>query len=235
MQKHAWLVLSVSLLAACSSDESGGGPASGGNGGASGGNSGQDAGGSSGTTGDSGVAGGSGGSAGSAGSTGDAGPIQCFEFSNNPNEPLAIDGTFTTSSNFWKRPHDEPEVCPATSLLPATAADVPHVTYAFCNKDSVEHTYSFEMLAQKGPSGEPPLDDPYLVLYSGQGIPADAKQCLAINDDIPNSLNTTDSEILDVKVPPGGAVTMVGTTVTFSPTDGTGQGYYILVVQNTDP
>ncbi|HMR73614.1 MAG TPA: hypothetical protein PKD61_00835 [Polyangiaceae bacterium] len=233
MQKRAWLVLSVSLLVACSSSGNSGGPATGGSGGASGGNSGQDAGGSSGSSGDAGVTGGSGGSAGSA-DAGDAGTLECFEFSNNPNEPLALDGTFTTSSSFWKRPHDEPEVCPATSLLPANAADVPHVVYAFCNNDSVEHTYSFEMLAQQGPGGEQPLDDPYLVLYAGQGIPADAKQCLAINDDIPNSLNATDSEILDVKVPAGGAVTMVGTTVTYDPTDGTGQGYYILVVQNTD-
>ncbi|HMR10581.1 MAG TPA: hypothetical protein PKA88_32610 [Polyangiaceae bacterium] len=233
MQKRAWLVLSVSLLVACSSSGNSGGPATGGSGGASGGNSGQDAGGSSGSSGDAGVTGGSGGSAGSA-DAGDAGTLECFEFSNNPNEPLALDGTFTTSSSFWKRPHDEPEVCPATSLLPANAADVPHVVYAFCNNDSVEHTYSFEMLAQQGPGGEQPLVDPYLVLYAGQGIPADAKQCLAINDDIPNSLNATDSEILDVKVPAGGAVTMVGTTVTYDPTDGTGQGYYILVVQNTD-
>lgn len=233
MQKRAWLVLSVSLLVACSSSGNSGGPATGGSGGASGGNSGQDAGGSSGSSGDAGVTGGSSGSAGSA-DAGDAGTLECFEFSNNPNEPLALDGTFTTSSSFWKRPHDEPEVCPATSLLPANAADVPHVVYAFCNNDSVEHTYSFEMLAQQGPGGEQPLDDPYLVLYAGQGIPSDAKQCLAINDDIPNSLNATDSEILDVKVPAGGAVTMVGTTVTYDPTDGTGQGYYILVVQNTD-
>ncbi len=231
------LLLLVSLTG-CSSDDSSGGPASGGSGGTggsggnTGGSAGMDAGlgGSSASGGaDSGATGGSGGASGA-----DAGTLKCFDFSNDPNIPLAIDGTFTTTSNMWKRPHDDPPVCPATALLPANAADVPQVVYAFCNNDSVEHTYSFEMLSQTGPKGEPALDDPYLFLYSGMGIPSDAKQCLAVNDDIPNTLNAVDSEILDIKVPAGGAITMVGTTVTFSPLDGTGQGYYILVVTNAD-
>ena len=130
--------------------------------------------------------------------------LTCFELSLDPNLPLAIDGTFSASSAMWRRPHDDPPICPATALTPAGKADVPFVVYAFCNGDSEPHTFDFEMLSQVGPKGEPALDDPYLFLYSGQGIPADPKQCLAVNDDIPNALTTKDSEITSVKVPPGG-------------------------------
>lgn len=166
---------------------------------------------------------------------GDAGaPLECFDFSNDPNTPLALDGTFTTQTERWARPHDDTPVCPATALLPPSAAEVPRVVYAFCNNDAVPHKYMVEMLAQAGPKGEAALDDPYLVLYSGLGVPADAKQCLAINDDIPDSLGTKDAEITEVTVPPGGKITVVGTTVTFDPSDGTGQGYYVLVVTNVD-
>lgn len=165
----------------------------------------------------------------------DSGPLTCFDFSLDPNMPLAIDGTFTKTSKRWRRPHDDPPVCPATALLPAGKATVPFVVYAFCNNDSKAHTFDFEMLTQQGPKGEPALDDPYLILYSGQGIPKDPLQCLAANDDIPGALTAKDSEITGINVPPGGAITVVGTTVTFSPQDLTGQGYYILVVTVNDP
>jgi len=184
---------------------------------------------------DSGTGGTDGASADGGSQPGDASTLECFDFSNDKNVPLALDGTFSKQSAMWRRPHDEPEVCPATALLPASAAEVPHVVYAFCNNDKVAHTYTFEMLAQKGPKGEPALDDPYLVLYSGVGIASDAKQCLAINDDIPDALNVKDSEITNLKVPAGGKITVVGTTVTFSPKDTTGQGYYVIVVSNVDP
>jgi len=189
-------------------------------------------------SGGSGLSAGSGGTStatgGTGGTGGGGGALECFDFSNDSGLPLAIDGTFVASSPTWQRPHDDPAVCPATALLPNTAAEVPHVVYAFCNNDSVEHTYDFEMLAQDGPNSEPPLDDPYLFLYEGEGISTDPLQCLAVNDDIPMSLNVKDSEILGVTVPAGGAITMVGTTFTFDPGDGTGQGYYILIVTNAD-
>lgn len=168
------------------------------------------------------------------GAGGGGGTLECFDFSDDPGMPLAIDGTFVTTSDTWQRPHDNPEVCPATALLPDTAAEVPYVVYAFCNNDTAPHTYDFEMLAQDGTSGETPLDDPYLFLYEGVGIPADPLQCLAVNDDIPGALDAKDSEILGVTVPAGGAITVVGTTFTFDPNDGTGMGYYILVVSNVD-
>jgi len=162
-------------------------------------------------------------------------PLKCFDFSLDPGVPLAIDGVFGASSPLWRRPHDDAPVCPATALTPAGKADVPFVAYAFCNKDTAPHTFDFEMLAQTGPKGEPPIDDPYLFLYTGQGIPANPLQCLAVNDDIPDALDVKDSEITGVTVPPGGAITMVGTTFTFDPTDGTGTGYYILIVTVNDP
>gem|GEM_PF-4890835 len=164
----------------------------------------------------------------------DLAPLKCFEFSTDPDMPLAIDGAFLANSKVWRRPHDEPEVCPATALLPTTAADVPFVAYAFCNNDTKPHKFDFEMRSQAGPNGEAPLDDPYLILYKGKNIPTDAKQCAHINDDIPNAIDTKDSEITSVTVEPGGSVTMVGTTFTFDPKDGTGMGGYLLVVWSAD-
>ncbi|RLB54843.1 MAG: hypothetical protein DRI90_19915 [Deltaproteobacteria bacterium] len=220
-------VAAAALIAAssCSEDSSGGeGGAAAGGGSAGSGGQGLTAG-----------AGGSGGtSTGTGGAGGEGGSLECFNFSDDPDIPLALDGTFVASSPTWKRPHDDPPVCPATALLPDSAAEVPQVVYAFCNLDSVPHTYDFEMLAQDGPNDEPPLDDPYLVLYQGIGIASDPLQCLAVNDDIPDAMTVKDSEILGVTVPAGGAVTMVGTTFTFDPGDGTGMGYYVLVVTNAD-
>jgi len=164
----------------------------------------------------------------------DAGMLECFGFSLDPDLPDAIDGTFDALPPRWRRPHDDPAVCPATMLTPMTAADVPYVVYAFCNNDSIAHTFDFEMLAQDGPTGETPLDDPYLFLYTGVGIPTDPLQCLAANDDIPDAIGVSDSEITGILVPPGGAITVVGTTFTFDPSDGTGTGYYILVATNAD-
>lgn len=160
--------------------------------------------------------------------------LTCFELSLDPNTPLAIDGTFSASSTLWRRPHDDPAVCPATALLPETAASVPYVAYAFCNKDTKAHKFNFEMLAYEGPGKEAPLDDPYLLLYTGKGIPADALNCLAVNDDIPDAIDAKDSEITGITVQPGQAITMVGTTFTFDPKDGTGAGYYVLVVTIAD-
>ena len=158
------------------------------------------------------------------------GGLECFALSLDSEEPLALDGIFDESSSTWRRPHDDPPVCPATQLLPTTAAEVPHVVYAFCNEDSVAHDFTFELIGTDGPDGESPLDDPFLVLYTGIGIPASAEGCLAINDDIPDSIGVNDSEITGVTVAPGEAVTAVATTYTFDPSDGTGTGYYILVV-----
>ena len=161
-------------------------------------------------------------------------PAECFPFSDDPDIPLAIDGTFDADSELWRRPHDEEPVCPATGLLPVDKQPVPGVAFAFCNTDTVDHLYTFEMLAFDGPNGEPPLDDPYLILYTGEAIPDDATMCTAVNDDIPEAIDVSDSEIVDVLVPAGGAITMVGTTFTFDPTDGTGTGYYTLIVTNVD-
>lgn len=161
-------------------------------------------------------------------------PDDCYEFSNDVDIPLAIDGAFAADSPVWRRPHDEPPVCPATALLPETSAMVPYVGFKFCNTDAEEHTYDFEFLGEDGPAGEPPLADPYLLLYEGEGLPEDHLQCLAVNDDIPGAIDTGDSEILGVTVPAGGAITVMATTFTFDPNDGTGTGGYVLVVSNAD-
>lgn len=162
-----------------------------------------------------------------------AGALPCFALSNDPDDPLAIDGAFDTQTPRWRRPHDEEPICPASALLPTTAADVPFAVYAFCNQDTKSHAYLIEWLAVEGPLGEAPLDDPYLVVYDGNGIASDARQCRAVNDDVPDALDAKDSE-LRVTVPPGQAITIVGTTYTYAPDDGTGQGGWILVVSVDD-
>lgn len=167
-------------------------------------------------------------------SSADASSQECFPFSLDPDLPLAIDGVFTADSERWRRPHDEPPRCPATSLLPESAAEVPLQTVAFCNDDSAAHTFRFELISADGPNGEQPLDDPYLILYDGVGIPGDPLACRAINDDIEGAFLTKDSEITDVTVEPGRALTAVATTFTFDPDDGTGTGYYVLAVTATD-
>tara|TARA_R110002096_G_scaffold143328_1_gene299084 strand:+ start:39862 stop:40491 length:630 start_codon:yes stop_codon:yes gene_type:complete len=163
--------------------------------------------------------------------TTDAAPSTCFDFSLDPGIPLAIDGTFIAASETWLRPDDGGEVCPASQL---SASEVPFVAFSFCNTDTVPHTFDFEMITDDGPNGELPLDDAYLVLYTGQEIPSDPKACLAINDNIPKALNTNDSEILGVTVPAGGAITVVGSAFDFAPADDVGTGYYILVVTSAE-
>ena len=164
-------------------------------------------------------------------STADAAPSTCFDFSLDPDIPLAIDGTFVASSETWLRPDDGGETCPASGL---SAREVPFVAFSFCNTDSVAHSFDFEMLTDDGPNGELPLDDAYLVLYTGEGIPANPQACLAINDNIPKALTTNDSEILGVTVPAGGAITVVGTAFDFTPASDVGTGYYILVVTSAE-
>lgn len=159
----------------------------------------------------------------------DAGP--CFDFSLDPDIPLAIDGVFEATSETWSRPDDGGDTCPAEGL---STTDVPFDAVSFCNTDSVAHTFEFEMINDDGPNGELPLDDPFLVLYTGQGIPADPQACLAINDDIPDALTAKTSEILGVTVPAGGAITVVGTSFDFAPASDVGTGYYILVVTSAD-
>jgi hypothetical protein len=167
----------------------------------------------------------------SAPDTADAAPSTCFDFSLDPDLPLAIDGAFEASSATWLRPDDGGDVCPASGL---STAEVPFVAFSFCNTDSVSHTFDFEMITDDGPNGELPLDDAYLVLYTGEGIPAAPQACLAINDNIPNAITTNDSEILGVTVPAGGAITVVGTSFNFTPASDIGTGYYILVVTSAE-
>jgi hypothetical protein len=163
---------------------------------------------------------------------GEVAELECFDFWTD--EIAAIPGAFDETSDMWWRPHDDEPVCPATAVLPGSSGQVPFVAFAFCNREDRELTYNFEMSAQEGPDGEGPVDDPFLILYEGNGIPVDPRQCLAINDDIEFAMDTADSEILNVTVPVGGAITVVGTVYQFDPDDGTGAGGYLLVVEPVD-
>jgi len=168
---------------------------------------------------------------------GATGPIvieECFELSLDPDIPLAIDGVFDAASDTWRRPHAETLECPASGVLPDSEPGVPFVAFAFCNNDTVAHTFDFEMLAYEGPNGEAALDDPVLFLYDGQGVPADRLQCRAVNDDVPDSIMTSDSLIESVTVEPGAAITAVGTTFQFDVANAWGTGYYVLVVTSAD-
>ena len=66
------------------------------------------------------------------------------------------------------------------------------------------------------------------------GIPEDARQCAAVNDDIPDAIATSDALIEGVTVQPGEAITVVGTVFQFIGDDGTGAGGYLLVVAPSD-
>lgn len=159
-------------------------------------------------------------------------PDDCYDFSTDPDVPLAIDGAFDADSPVWRRPHDDEPVCPASALLPDGSALVPYIAVKFCNTTRSDLTFNFEFLGQDGPAGEQPLEDAYLVLYNGEELPADHRQCLAVNDDIDGAIDSGDSEILGVEVAAGDAITVVGTTYTFDPTDGTGAGGFVLIVSS---
>jgi hypothetical protein len=170
------------------------------------------------------------------GSSGDGGiPVEeCFAISLD-GEPLAIPDTFDDSTPTWRRPFDADPVCPATDILPGDPIQpVPYVAYAFCNEDTESHTLSIEMLADDDGGMETPLDDPFLVVYSGQGVPADVRQCSAINDDTPGSLGVNDAGITDLTIDAGEAITVVGTAFQWTLAGPEGRGHHIIVV-TTDP
>lgn len=149
--------------------------------------------------------------------------------------PLAIPDTFGDATPTWRRPFDDEPVCPATGILPGDPVQpVPYVAYAFCNEDTAPHTLSIEMLADDDGGAATPLDDPFLVVYAGQGVPADQRQCLAINDDIPDTLDVSDAEITDLTIAPGEAITVVGTAYQWTLAGPEGRGRHIVVV-TTDP
>jgi len=159
----------------------------------------------------------------------------CFELENDPDEfALALDGVFGADTQVWRRPISETEMCPADGLTPQGKALTPYVAYRFCNADTVDHLYDFELLGQEGPNAEPPLDDSVLIIYQGEDLPADQTQCLAYNDDIEGAIDAGDSEVLGLNVPAGETVIVVGTTFTYEP-DGTGNGAYILIATIADP
>ncbi len=156
----------------------------------------------------------------------------CFEFSDDPETPLAIDGVFGPDDTFWRGPMGDQ--CPADNLSPAANPETPYVAFSFCNNDTVSHFYDFEVRVYEGPNGEAALDDPILYLYDGQGVPADRRQCLFANDDVPDGIGVTDSLIEGFEVAPGQAITTVATPRQYDASRDIGTGYYILVVTNVD-
>lgn len=72
------------------------------------------------------------------------------------------------------------------------------------------------------------------MLYEGETPPADLRQCLEANDDIPDAFDTGDSEILGLTVPASGAVIVVSTTFTYEEATNIGTGAYITIVTNAD-
>lgn len=84
------------------------------------------------------------------------------------------------------------------------------------------------MIAQEGENGETPMDDPFLVVYSGDKMPEDLKQCLAANDTIEGAFETGDAE-LEINLAPGEVVTIVGTAFTYSEAENVGIGHALVI------
>ncbi len=92
---------------------------------------------------------------------------------------LTINGETLGTDPVWLRPLAA-SACPASGFS-AVGTAVPYNTFVLCNTSGGPLTLDFAMDgAQEGAYTH---TDPYLVLYDGQTIPADALQCLDGDDD----------------------------------------------------
>lgn len=127
--------------------------------------------------------------------------------------PLVLDGTLSASTT-WNRPDDDSE-CPSSTL--ETLELYALSTYVICGDGGTFRV----RLDGVDEDAALTLEDPYLVAYAGSAIPADALQCLAINDDAATT-KTLGSEIPSVTVPAGSDLTIAVTTYTPAADAGTG-------------
>ncbi|GEM_PF-6006376 len=155
-------------------------------------------------------------------------PTEVFDF--ELDVPFAIPLDLGPESEFWRRPLGED--CPATSLTPVNKAAVPGVAIAYRNASADTISVTIEMISEVGDSGEAALDDPFIVVYSGDKIPTDLTQCLAANDTIFEAFDTMDAE-LEILVEAGEVITIVGTTFTYAVAQDVGVGHALLIATPT--
>ncbi|MCB9603732.1 MAG: hypothetical protein H6722_12210 [Sandaracinus sp.] len=100
----------------------------------------------------------------------DTGPLPTG-CSSLPTTTVVIEGT-TSGAPRWERPFADG--CPATSYS-AAGSSVPRTEHFFCNDGGAAGVFDFEL------SGA--IDDSYLIVYDGLGIPANDFLCLASDDE----------------------------------------------------
>lgn len=136
---------------------------------------------------------------------------------------LTIPAEFTTTDATWNRPDDV--ACPA-------ALDTTQLyyvdTFVLCETGAAAGSYRIRLDSSEiDPSLT--LYDPYLVVYAGTSIPADATMCVALNDD--EAAGTTyASEIPTLSVAPGSAITIAATSFDYIGPDGYELGTYRVVI-----
>lgn len=116
-------------------------------------------------------------------------------------ERLSITGDLSVTSYRWNRP-SVGLACPGANVL---NTGYPYALHVFCNQSEEPRTVDIAMTAQ----APTPVDDPLLVLYDGERLPADVRQCRGFNDDDETSVNAV---LEDVTIAPGGRVLVVATT-----------------------
>jgi hypothetical protein len=128
---------------------------------------------------------------------------------------LALTGSLTSSSPTWQLPWlNGGYTCPTPAV--SKASDLPYQVFVFCNNGAAR---SFDFALDGSDAGNYTLSDPYLVLYSGSGIPADPLACLDGNDD--RSSRSYSSLVSSRQIGAGAQVTVVA-----SSSLGTGASYY---------
>lgn len=117
---------------------------------------------------------------------------------------ITISGALTASSGTWSRPYDGATSCP-TSIDPGRTCHVE--TFVLCDASDAPSSYRIRMEGRDTASVT--LADPFLVVYSGEGIPSTAGSCTAVNDD--ESSSSWSSEVT-VSLSAGETITIAATS-----------------------
>ncbi|HJK90013.1 MAG TPA: hypothetical protein RMH85_01065 [Polyangiaceae bacterium LLY-WYZ-15_(1-7)] len=117
-------------------------------------------------------------------------------------ELLPASGSITLGGNTgggltWDRPYAES--CPAGSIS-SGGSDVPYATHVLCNHGLPAGTFDLEL------SGS--IDDSYLVVYDGLGLPANTLACRTADDD---GAGNGQARVSGLALEEGDAVTVVVT------------------------
>jgi len=116
-----------------------------------------------------------------------------------PTSPQTLMGELTAAMTY---PHLFDDACPSSP----TTSEYAYEEFHFCN-DGPRNIWD---VYQEGTdtSSSLTLDDPWIVIYDGMGIPADSGLCLEANDDYGATLDSRVTVIID----PGQVITVVASS-----------------------